>query len=128
MLSSLQGSEIEFDCRRTSATAADGRVGMGEQPISLRRASLTGVKDNVARIPGIGLMYADSIYGVPPVFTHLLTNLPAIYQIVVFVTVRHAATQPLFSGKEASRLQGLLTCLHRAERSQCRGWSPRSGT
>ena len=69
-------------------THAEERAGVQEQVITLRRASVTGVKDSVARIPGIGLMYADTIFGVPPVFTHLLTNLPAMYQIVVFTTVR----------------------------------------
>lgn len=72
-------------------TSADQRAGMEDQPIVLRRASVTGSHDSVARIPGIGLMHADTIFGVPPVFTHLLTNLPAIYKIVVFVTVRHVA-------------------------------------
>ena len=72
-------------------TSADHRAGVEEQPIVLRRASITGAHDKVARIPGIGLMHADTIFGVPPVFTHLLTNLPAIYKIVVFVTVRSAA-------------------------------------
>lgn len=62
---------------------------MGDRGINLRRTSTTGVKDNVARIPGIGLMYADTIFGVPPIFNHLLTNLPAIYQVIVFVTVRY---------------------------------------
>ncbi len=71
-----------------SVTSADQRAGIQDEVISLRRASVTGVKDTVARIPGIGLMHADTIFGVPPVFTHLLTNLPAIYKIVVFVTVR----------------------------------------
>ena len=71
-----------------SVTSADQRAGVQDDVISLRRASVTGVKDTVARIPGIGLMHADTIFGVPPVFTHLLTNLPAIYKIVVFVTVR----------------------------------------
>ena len=71
-----------------SVTSADQRAGIQDDVISLRRASVTGVKDTVARIPGIGLMHADTIFGVPPVFTHLLTNLPAIYKIVVFVTVR----------------------------------------
>ena len=69
-------------------TSADQRAGIEDQQITLRRVSVTGVKDTVARIPGIGLMYADTIFGVPPVFIPLLTNLPAIYKIVVFVTVR----------------------------------------
>lgn len=86
---------LHSGCSRMSVTSADQRAGVQDDVISLRRASVTGVKDTVARIPGIGLMHADTIFGVPPVFTHLLTNLPAIYKIVVFVTVRYNLLSPI---------------------------------
>ncbi len=33
-------------------------------------------------------MFADSVSEVPPVFTHMLENLPAVFETVIFVTVR----------------------------------------
>ncbi len=54
------------------------------------KAPLTLVSSGEAiqRIPGIGLVFADSVSEVPPVFTHMLENLPAVFETVIFVTVR----------------------------------------
>lgn len=42
----------------------------------------------IVRVPGIGLIYTELASGVPATFTHFLTNLPAFYQVVVFVCVK----------------------------------------
>uniref|UniRef100_A0A2P2JHU7 Potassium transporter n=1 Tax=Rhizophora mucronata TaxID=61149 RepID=A0A2P2JHU7_RHIMU len=42
----------------------------------------------VVRIPGIGLIYTELASGVPSTFTHFLTDLPAFYQVIVFVCVK----------------------------------------
>ncbi|KAM7258152.1 hypothetical protein ACFE04_013893 [Oxalis oulophora] len=42
----------------------------------------------IVRVPGIGLIYTELASGVPPTFCHFLTNLPAFYQIVVFVCIK----------------------------------------
>ncbi|CAN1300438.1 Potassium transporter 3 [Linum perenne] len=39
----------------------------------------------IVRIPGIGLIYTHLANGVPATFSHFLTNLPAFYQVIVFV-------------------------------------------
>ncbi|XP_010538817.1 PREDICTED: potassium transporter 3 isoform X2 [Tarenaya hassleriana] len=39
----------------------------------------------IIKVPGIGLIYTELVSGVPATFTHFLTNLPAFYQVVVFV-------------------------------------------
>ncbi|CAI0414740.1 unnamed protein product [Linum tenue] len=39
----------------------------------------------IVRVPGIGLIYTHLANGVPATFSHFLTNLPAFYQIIVFV-------------------------------------------
>ena len=75
-------------CRKGAVTSADTRAGAGEQQVGLRRASLAGVRETVCRVPGIAVLHADTVFGVPPVFQHMLTNLPAIHQIVIFMTVR----------------------------------------
>lgn len=35
----------------------------------------------VTRVPGIGLFYSDTAHGVPAVFTHFLTHLPALPEV-----------------------------------------------
>ena len=42
----------------------------------------------IVRVPGIGLVYTELVSGVPAVFSHFVTNLPAFHQIVVFVCVK----------------------------------------
>ncbi|XP_056686706.1 potassium transporter 7 isoform X2 [Spinacia oleracea] len=42
----------------------------------------------IVRVPGISLIYTELVSGVPSIFTHFLTNLPAIHQIVVFVCIK----------------------------------------
>ncbi|XP_044477135.1 potassium transporter 3-like isoform X2 [Mangifera indica] len=39
----------------------------------------------IVRAPGIGLIFTALANGVPATFTHFLTNLPAFYQVVVFI-------------------------------------------
>lgn len=42
----------------------------------------------LVRVPGIGLVYTELARGVPHIFSHFITNLPAIHSIVVFVCVK----------------------------------------
>lgn len=43
----------------------------------------------LVRVPGIGLLYTELVNGVPRIFSHFITHLPAIHSIVVFVCVKH---------------------------------------
>lgn len=43
----------------------------------------------LVRVPGIGFVYTDLANGVPHIFSHLITHLPAIHSVVVFVCVKH---------------------------------------
>ena len=82
----LQGPS--FWHRQDNSRAIAQRVGANEHNLSLRRSSLTGKKEPITRIEGFGLLHAETIQGTPPVLEHLLTNLPALYKICVFFTVR----------------------------------------
>ncbi|KAK6116832.1 hypothetical protein DH2020_049462 [Rehmannia glutinosa] len=42
----------------------------------------------IVRVPGIGLIYSELATGVPPIFSHFVTNLPAFHNILVFVCVK----------------------------------------
>lgn len=44
----------------------------------------------IVRVPGIGLIYSELATGIPVVFTHFVTNLPAFHKVVVFVCVKSA--------------------------------------
>ncbi|KAL2630628.1 hypothetical protein R1flu_015314 [Riccia fluitans] len=43
----------------------------------------------LVRVPGIGLVYTDLAHGVPPIFSHFITNLPAIHSTLVFVCIKY---------------------------------------
>lgn len=56
--------------------------------VSLRWILTLGPSLGIIRVPGIGLIYTELATGVPATFTHFLTNLPAFYQVVVFVCIK----------------------------------------
>ncbi|XP_068667921.1 potassium transporter 1-like [Aristolochia californica] len=59
-----------------------------ENRVSMKRLLASGSSLGMVRVPGIGLMYSDLITGVPAVFGHFVTNLPAFHQVLVFVCVK----------------------------------------
>ncbi|KAL3631418.1 peroxysomal 3-ketoacyl-CoA thiolase A (THIL) [Castilleja foliolosa] len=54
----------------------------------------------LVRVPGIGLVYTQLARGVPHIFSHLITNLPAIHSVVVFVCVKYL---PVYTVPEEER-------------------------
>ncbi|KAK8961454.1 putative potassium transporter 11 [Platanthera guangdongensis] len=42
----------------------------------------------LVRVPGVGFVYTELASGVPHIFSHLITNLPAIHSVVVLVCVK----------------------------------------
>ncbi|TQD76858.1 hypothetical protein C1H46_037598 [Malus baccata] len=54
----------------------------------------------LVRVPGIGLVYTELASGVPRIFSHFITNLPAIHSVVVFVCVKYL---PVFTVPEDER-------------------------
>ncbi|PRQ30055.1 putative potassium transporter [Rosa chinensis] len=43
----------------------------------------------LVRVPGIVLVYSELASGVPRIFSHFITNLPAIHSVVIFVCVKY---------------------------------------
>uniref|UniRef100_A0A1D1XHI7 Potassium transporter n=1 Tax=Anthurium amnicola TaxID=1678845 RepID=A0A1D1XHI7_9ARAE len=43
----------------------------------------------LVRVPGMGLVYTELASGVPRIFSHFITNLPAIHSVLVFVCVKY---------------------------------------
>ncbi|GAA0142698.1 transporter [Lithospermum erythrorhizon] len=54
----------------------------------------------LVRVPGIGLVYTELPSGVPHIFSHLVTNLPAIHSVVVFICVKYL---PVYTVPEDER-------------------------
>ncbi|KAM7268681.1 hypothetical protein ACFE04_010847 [Oxalis oulophora] len=42
----------------------------------------------IARVRGIGLIHTELVTGIPAIFSHFVTNLPAFHQVVVFLCVK----------------------------------------
>ncbi|KAJ7976322.1 Potassium transporter [Quillaja saponaria] len=42
----------------------------------------------IVRVPGVGLIYSELATGVPAIFSHFVTNLPAFHNVLVFVCVK----------------------------------------
>ncbi|XP_021909987.1 potassium transporter 1 [Carica papaya] len=59
-----------------------------ENKVSMDRIVCLGPSLGMVRVPGIGLVYTDLITGVPAVFGHFVTNLPAFHQVLIFVCVK----------------------------------------
>ncbi|XP_020537737.1 potassium transporter 11 isoform X2 [Jatropha curcas] len=54
----------------------------------------------LVRVPGIGFVYTELARGVPHIFSHFITNLPAIHSVVVFVCVKYL---PVYTVREEER-------------------------
>ena len=54
----------------------------------------------LVRVPGIGLVHTELASGVPHIFSHFITNLPAIHSVVVFVCVKNL---PVYTIPEEER-------------------------
>lgn len=59
-----------------------------ENKVSMERIVSLGPSLGMVRVPGIGLLYTNLATGIPAVFGHFVTNLPAFHQILVLVCVK----------------------------------------
>jgi KUP system potassium uptake protein len=60
-----------------------------QNKVSMKWLLTLGPSLGIVRVPGIGLIYTDLVTGVPPIFSHFVTNLPAFHKILVFVCIKH---------------------------------------
>ncbi|KAJ9132910.1 hypothetical protein P3X46_033729 [Hevea brasiliensis] len=56
--------------------------------VSLKWLMGLGPSLGIVRVPGIGLIYSELATGVPAIFSHFVTNLPAFHKVLVFVCVK----------------------------------------
>jgi KUP system potassium uptake protein len=70
-----------YGCRKKYLYDAHNKV-------SMKWILTQGPSLGIIKVPGIGIIYTELATGIPSMFTHFLTNLPAFYQVVVFVCVK----------------------------------------
>ncbi|KAJ3671934.1 hypothetical protein LUZ60_008013 [Juncus effusus] len=60
-----------------------------EQKISTEYLNNLSSSLGISRVKGVGLLYTELTQGIPAIFPHFLTNLPAIHSVLVFVSVKY---------------------------------------
>ncbi|KAL6003636.1 hypothetical protein ACLOJK_023869 [Asimina triloba] len=60
-----------------------------EQKVSTNHLTTMGINLGITRVPGVGLLYTELTHGIPAIFSHFLTTLPAIHSVLVFVSVKY---------------------------------------
>ncbi|XP_011022399.1 PREDICTED: probable potassium transporter 13 isoform X4 [Populus euphratica] len=51
-----------------------------------------GPNVGINRVRGVGLIYTNVLSGIPPMFSHFVTNFPAFHQVLIFVTFQFLTT------------------------------------
>lgn len=64
--------------------------------VSLKWLLGLGPSLGIVRVPGIGLVYSELATGVPAIFSHFVTNIPAFHKVVVFVCVKSVPVPHVF--------------------------------
>uniref|UniRef100_A0A0E0JIX3 Potassium transporter n=1 Tax=Oryza punctata TaxID=4537 RepID=A0A0E0JIX3_ORYPU len=59
-----------------------------QNKVSLKWIHALGPSLGIVRVPGIGIIYSELATGVPAIFSHFVTNLPAFHQVLVFICVK----------------------------------------
>jgi len=59
-----------------------------ENKVSMSKILSLGPCLGMVRVPGIGIILSNLASGVPAIFGHFVTNLPAFHQVLVFVCVK----------------------------------------
>lgn len=60
-----------------------------KQKLSMDLVREFGCNLGTIRAPGIGLLYNELVKGIPAIFGHFLTTLPAIHSMVIFVCIKY---------------------------------------
>ncbi|CAI9301033.1 unnamed protein product [Lactuca saligna] len=90
-----------------------------ENKVSMNRILSLGPSLGMVRVPGIGLVYTNLITGIPAIFGHFVTNLPAFHQVLVFVCVKSVqvpyvrAEERILVGRVGPREYHMFRCIVR---------------
>ncbi|XWS36286.1 hypothetical protein CRYUN_Cryun20dG0072500 [Craigia yunnanensis] len=56
--------------------------------ISAEELQMITMDTNLSRIPGLALFYSEVVQGIPPIFKHYVSNIPALHSVLVFVSIK----------------------------------------
>ncbi|GFY99340.1 potassium transporter 1 [Actinidia rufa] len=90
-----------------------------ENKVSMNRILSLGPSLGMVRVPGIGLVYTNLVTGVPAVFGHFVTNLPAFHQVVIFICVKSVQVpyvnekERFLIGRVGPKEYGMFRCVVR---------------
>eukprot|EP01018_Ginkgo_biloba_P007223 Gb_22730 [translate_table: standard] len=59
-----------------------------QNKVSMKWLLSLGPSLGIVRVPGIGLIHTELVTGIPAIFSHFVTNLPAFHQVLVFVCIK----------------------------------------
>lgn len=59
-----------------------------KQKLSMDLLMQLGCNLGTVRAPGIGLLYNELVRGIPAIFSHFLTTLPAMHSMIIFVCIK----------------------------------------
>nr|KJB44950.1 hypothetical protein B456_007G281600 [Gossypium raimondii] len=59
-----------------------------DHKISPGRLKEISANKNMSRIPGLAMFYSELVHGIPPIFEHYVSNVPALHSIIVFVSMK----------------------------------------
>ncbi|XP_007031417.2 PREDICTED: potassium transporter 8 [Theobroma cacao] len=59
-----------------------------QNKVSINWLLALGPTLGIVRVPGIGLIHTELVSGIPAIFSHFVTNLPAFHQVLVFLCIK----------------------------------------
>ncbi|KAH1083453.1 hypothetical protein J1N35_023214 [Gossypium stocksii] len=59
-----------------------------DHKISPARLKEISANKNMSRILGLAMFYSELVHGIPPIFEHYVSNVPALHSIIVFVSMK----------------------------------------
>ncbi|KAK9992303.1 hypothetical protein SO802_027288 [Lithocarpus litseifolius] len=100
-----------------------------ENKVSTRKLVEVASNPSIHRVPGVALFYTELVHGISPIFTHYVTNVPALHSILVFVSIKYLtiSTVPLEERFLFGRIEphelGIFRCVvrygYKDSRSEC---------
>ena len=59
-----------------------------DHKISPQKLKEIVARTDIHRIPGLGMFYTELVQGIPPIFKHYVSNVPALHSVLVFVSIK----------------------------------------
>ncbi|GLT36526.1 hypothetical protein SLA2020_108990 [Shorea laevis] len=59
-----------------------------QNKVSINWLLSLGPSLGIVRVPGIGVIHTELVSGIPAIFSHTVTNLPAFHQVLVFLCIK----------------------------------------